>query len=143
MTTYRDAQMEAQAEFHAHEMDVGDSRWERLARRLRADLGFSLDGDNSEEAKSFFCADGFSLDETYEMFERGDTYEAIRDAILSGAEAAGQRTFGAGLDALCDAQERAQADGKTDYAEQLGKVIDRLADDELAAASAAERAFGC
>lgn len=86
MTSYRDAEMEAQAEFHAHEMDVdgpGDlSPNKMLSPKQRTFEGWlaevsritgieNLDGDNSETAKAAGTASGYSLDECFEWFTEG------------------------------------------------------------------------
>uniref|UniRef100_A0AB74UMX7 Uncharacterized protein n=1 Tax=Caulobacter phage BL57 TaxID=3348355 RepID=A0AB74UMX7_9VIRU len=141
--SYRDAQMEAQAEFHAHEMDVSDGAWGRFIKRLENQLGFDLDGDNSEDARAFYCDMGYSLDDTFEMFEKGLSVEAARDTILRSCADAAVRAVNAGVAGLCEALERAKAAGKTEYVDLLQKQIDSLIDEQSSAATAAEKAFGC
>ncbi|AXQ68483.1 hypothetical protein HOT99_gp134 [Caulobacter phage CcrBL10] len=141
--SYREAEMEAQADFHANEMNVGDGAWGRYVKTLEKRLGFDLDGDNSEEAKGFFCDMGHSLDDTFEMFEKGVSVADAEKAILRSCASAAARAADAGVQALCEAQDRAKAAGKTDYVDLLEKQINALLDEQSAAATAAEKAFGC
>ncbi|ARB14504.1 hypothetical protein Ccr5_gp284 [Caulobacter phage Ccr5] len=153
--SYQQAMMDAQVEFHAREMDVSDRAWERFVKKLEDVLGFDIDADNSEEAKAFYCDMGYSLDETFEMFDKGMSVEQARVAILRGAYEAAARAAGVGLDALVEAEARAVATRnalpekrKVDreqyarYAELLGKMIARIREVGDDSGAALEKAFG-
>ncbi len=82
MTTFRDACMEAQAEFHAHEMDVdtSDRPWLRWLSRVEKLTGLDdLDGDGRE--------DGYSLDQCYDWFEARWTAERAAAQIIASVRA--------------------------------------------------------
>ncbi|AFU88606.1 hypothetical protein CcrSwift_gp288 [Caulobacter phage CcrSwift] len=153
--SYQQALMDAQAAFHAHEMDVNDRAWERWLKKLEDVLGFDVDADNSEEAKAFHCDMGYSLDETFEMFDKGMSVEQARVAILRACYEAAARAAGVGLDALVEAEARAVATRdalpekrKVDreqyarYAELLGKMIARIREVGDDSGAALEKAFG-
>lgn len=77
MTSLRAAEMEAAAEFHAHEMAVdtaGDRAWERWLKRVEvASCIANLDGDGKE--------DGYSLDELYDWYCAGWSSDRAARAI--------------------------------------------------------------
>ncbi|AFU86771.1 hypothetical protein D869_gp143 [Caulobacter phage CcrRogue] len=142
--SYTEAHMEALVAFHQNEMDVGDGAWGRYVKTLEQRTGIEdLDGDNSEEARAYFCDMGYSLDDTFDMFQKGVSLADAETAILRSCYEAATRAALAGVKGLTEAQERAQAAGKTDYVAQLQKQIDSLIDGESAEASAVERAAGC
>lgn len=85
MTTYRDAQMQAQAEFQDHEMNPerGERAWMRWLRRVEALTGLdSLDGDGN--------VDGYSLDQCSDWFDAGWTAERAAKAIIEAVRGMGQ-----------------------------------------------------
>lgn len=71
--------LDAMTDFHAHELlqdaeAAADTRWERFVDLVAARLGLdSLDGDNSAAAKAAGTADGYSLDEAYDLWSQGHT----------------------------------------------------------------------
>lgn len=86
MTTFRDAQIEAAQEFHAHEMAVdGDGyerRWMRFLREIERLTGIAnLDGNRTEEHIAAGTADAAALDECMEWFDAGKTPQAAAQII--------------------------------------------------------------
>lgn len=51
------------------------SVWERWVDRVEAALGFSLDGDDSEDARRAGTSDGYSLDGAYAAWSLGHSVE--------------------------------------------------------------------
>lgn len=79
--TYRQAQMEAAAEFHAHEMDVGPCGWERWITKAEKLAGHDLDGNNTAEAQAAGTADGYSYDDAMAAYDAGSTAAAYVASI--------------------------------------------------------------
>lgn len=72
--TYRQAQMEAQADFHAHEMNVGPDKWDRWVARVERDIGLfgvDIDGDRSAAAIKAGTEAPCAIDELVDWFDSG------------------------------------------------------------------------
>lgn len=77
MSTYQEAMIDAAQEFHAHEMNVSDSRLERFTDKVEAILDLplpqGLDGDETE--------DGFCLDCAHDAFCAGQSPRQYADSV--------------------------------------------------------------
>lgn len=80
-------QMQAQAEFQAHEMaepNRTERAWMTFLTEVSRLTGIdNLDGDNSAAAKSAGVADGYSLDELHDWFETGRSARSAADQIAA------------------------------------------------------------
>jgi hypothetical protein len=72
--SFRQAEMEAQADFHVHEMNVGPDKWDRWVDRVEKDIGVfgvDIDGDRSKATIAAGTADPCAIDELVEWFDAG------------------------------------------------------------------------
>lgn len=87
MTKFRDAQIAAAQDFHAHEMAIDggydERRWMRWLRDVERLTGIAnLDGNRTEERIHAGTADAASMDECSDWFDGGWTAERAAGVIL-------------------------------------------------------------
>lgn len=74
--SFRQAEMEAQADFHAHEMNVGPDKWDRWVNKVEKDIavfGVDIDGDRSAKTLAAGREDPCAIDEMVDWFDAGWT----------------------------------------------------------------------
>lgn len=74
--SFRQAEQEAHAAFHAHEMDVGPDKWDRWVAKVEKDIavfGVDIDGDRSRATLAAGREDPCAIDELVDWFDAGWT----------------------------------------------------------------------